>query len=129
MTTKLYQKNHFPKRIMLNGEWQDSYRRESEFISKHACICRTLHTEHHHPCQHSHPPFRRHRNKRKRRSSQPISINRSCDESPWPQGLPRILSDDSGYSGLPLHSPFRIITEMYDMAALPRHKNTHTINN
>ena len=120
--------NKFKKRILLNGEWVDSFRTLSELNSRHAPLYRSSNES----------KIVKTKSKKRggnlRRHGQTdkivIPIHRSFSDNIFhADNFQRSLSDDSMYSGLPLRSPFRTVTEMFDVASISRHKNFYFTDN
>ena len=129
--------NHFTKKILLNGEWVDSFRTLSDINSRHSALFRTAGLKKEATSKLKNKSNARRLHKKKHQSSissdkkaeyneicPPIPIQRSFSDSLYHSGnIKRSCSSESGYSGLPLNSPFRTISDMFDIASISRHKN------
>lgn len=137
--------NHFPKQVMINGEWVDSFRTMSDLNSRHSLFFRTttslkkrqvskwksdMKTSKIYTTKHiaSKSAIKK---KRHQNIPIPIPIQRSFSDSYFHSGnVQRSSSNDSStYSGIPLNSPFRTITDMFDVASISRHKNFYFRSN
>lgn len=126
--------HHFAKQTLLNGEWVDSFRTMADLNSRHSLLYRL--DQPYSTCNLYGSVPKKSRGHRKKimnkrgkyqhhaQSPQVIQINRSFSDPVFHAGnIQRATSADSGYSGVPLGSPFRTITDMFDIASIERHRN------
>ena len=140
---------------MLNGEWVDSFRTLSDLNYRHSPLYRTttrssqksqatctlnkkgddnMKLKRNVVNKSKKKKFKRRKTSKREKGFDniPISIpiQRSFSDSFFHAGnIQRSASDDSRYSGIPLNSPFRTITDMFDVASIARHRNFYFQSN